>query len=726
MLKARLMLLLLLAASVSVAASESVVYGWKVTTVGNVVLTTPYRINCVWLPNNDLVKRCEVVLDVNNTGNNVNVNKNTIGLISRAFNATNLFVQRSTTYSTYVENYSINSTNSVNVTRRKFSNWLNASNTVSLQRGVTGIKINFFLPKYSAGLFNATVGSFVVDPEVTECGMINSGGYYWLTQNISLGENCIYFQDDTASNIDFNCDGYSIIFGNGAAFISAGDASQSNNTIRNCVLDCSFYLPDKPCADGKGVSAYGAVDWNVTNNTILMYYGDDVTGLPQNNYGIHFHDGGNGGWVTNNVVDLTNSTGSFLAYFEGQYLNITNNVFNGSDSGIVTSANSLFAFNTVFNVTGYAIQINGENNVSYNDFSDCGVGVFTSGNLNVVQNNVVNNTSAECIWLNSGNNNTVVGNNVSYCGALIAAPATAINLVSADYANASFNRVSDSSSGFVLDGNSDYALINGNVVEDESTMCVEVGGDNSVVSNNYCNNVFYGFQTTGGSANNLFANNTLVGDYNGIGLVVSEGNVTFYNNSVSVFQYGAYVYNAYNNAWFVNCNTTRNKYDVYIAGLNSNLSFQNHSFQNVSANFTGYRVWLNSTLSKPSDPATFYNLGKYVNATNHTANGWLLLNVSYSTADVSGLNEASLRVARYNASWNTDASSFASSYGVDAANNYVYANVTKFTATNALFAVLGQAAATGWSHSIYWISNANIGKIYWIAKANIAKVYGVS
>jgi len=69
------------------------------------------------------------------------------------------------------------------------------------------------------------------------------------------------------------------------------------------------------------------------------------------------------------------------------------------------------------------------------------------------------------------------------------------------------------------------------------------------------------------------------------------------------------------------------------------------------------------------------NIGKYVNATNVTADSWLFLNVSYSDSDVSGIVEDSLRLYR----WNGTAWAEISGSNVNTAENYVYANVTSFS-----------------------------------------------
>ena len=83
----------------------------------------------------------------------------------------------------------------------------------------------------------------------------------------------------------------------------------------------------------------------------------------------------------------------------------------------------------------------------------------------------------------------------------------------------------------------------------------------------------------------------------------------------------------------------------------------------------------------PPDPAGKLNISKYVNATNVTANSWIFLNVSYTDADVSGVEEDSLLLYKWNgteSAW-VLANATGQPNGVNTTGNYVYANVTSFS-----------------------------------------------
>ena len=99
-------------------------------------------------------------------------------------------------------------------------------------------------------------------------------------------------------------------------------------------------------------------------------------------------------------------------------------------------------------------------------------------------------------------------------------------------------------------------------------------------------------------------------------------------------------------------------------------------------------TYYNGTMIKgdetpPPNPAEKANLGsgKYVNATNVTADSWLFLNISYTDADLGIITEFSLRMYRWNVTeWEEVLGS-----GVNETGNYVYANVSSF----GLFAPFG-------------------------------------
>ncbi len=94
-------------------------------------------------------------------------------------------------------------------------------------------------------------------------------------------------------------------------------------------------------------------------------------------------------------------------------------------------------------------------------------------------------------------------------------------------------------------------------------------------------------------------------------------------------------------------------------------------------------IKLKSVQTPPADPADKRNIGKYVYATEVTANSWIFLNVSYEDGDLGGVDENSLRMWKHNG---TDWTEVPGTNGVNTAENYVYANITEF---GSIFAPLG-------------------------------------
>jgi len=95
----------------------------------------------------------------------------------------------------------------------------------------------------------------------------------------------------------------------------------------------------------------------------------------------------------------------------------------------------------------------------------------------------------------------------------------------------------------------------------------------------------------------------------------------------------------------------------------------------------GHGIGIKSVITPETDPDGKVNVGKYVNlidVTEHswvTEDSWILLNISYNDADVTNLEEDSLRLYRWNETeWEEIPGS-----NVNTAKNYVYANVTNFS-----------------------------------------------
>ena len=232
------------------------------------------------------------------------------------------------------------------------------------------------------------------------------------------------------------------------------------------------------------------------------------------------------------------------------------------------------------------------------------------------------------------------------------------------------------------------------------------------------------------SSNNSFYSSTTVSYINasdyafGILLESSSNNNSFHTSTVYNLSanedvaYGIFLSSSSNNSFHTSTvyNLSANEDDAYGIYLysSSNNSFSSGSISDITApdwwnfhsNERSHRnsaenitissypttisftydngVGIKSVETPPPDPALKSNIGKYVNATNVTADSWLFLNVSYNESDVSGVQEDSLKLWRHNGTtWHE----VAGVNGVNTAENYVYANITDFS----VFAPLGNS-----------------------------------
>jgi parallel beta-helix repeat protein len=222
---------------------------------------------------------------------------------------------------------------------------------------------------------------------------------------------------------------------------------------------------------------------------------------------------------------------------------------------------------------------------------------------------------------------------------------------------------------------------------------------------------------------NASGDNQLYGIYAGAGMTnitVQNCNVRDYATAqiafVSVTGANNKIQN--NTAYQFNASLQVSSYGLYLSGTTANTTIINNTVRNtstadlfLSASGAGnvvkdtiidgpYPAKINLTWGPyataainviaakspaPADPATFTDIGRYVNVSNSSA-AWAFLNISYTDADAVGVTKSSLRLSKNNGSWYTDPAAFASSSGNDSTNDYVWANITNFGST---FAPMG-------------------------------------
>ncbi|KAF5422812.1 MAG: copper-binding protein (NosD), partial [Candidatus Methanocomedens sp.] len=197
----------------------------------------------------------------------------------------------------------------------------------------------------------------------------------------------------------------------------------------------------------------------------------------------------------------------------------------------------------------------------------------------------------------------------------------------------------------------------------------------------------------GSSSNNTLTNNTANSNYGyynsyGIYLRYSNNDNTLLNNTANsnYAVYGGYgnggcgIYLRYSNndnTLLNNTASNNTRWDIYIIGSDS--TFTNNTLNGTTISFTyDGDVSLKGVGSPAADPAGQQTIGKFINATNQSADAWLFLNFSYSDADVSGLDEPNLTVWKHNGTmWLKDG--WNGARYLDTTGNIVGVNITSFS-----------------------------------------------
>jgi uncharacterized repeat protein (TIGR01451 family) len=310
---------------------------------------------------------------------------------------------------------------------------------------------------------------------------------------------------------------------------------------------------------------------------------------------------------------------------------------NGSASTIVNASNSndhVFEVTANWvNISGFTVQNATENNKA---------GIYLGNGVehcNISDNKATNNYFGICLW--SSDNNNVTNNTCNSNGnSGIYLEQSNSNTVSDNVCNR------NTWEGIWLEQSNNNAIYNNAANLNNRGIDLELQSNDNIVTNNTCN------------SNNMF----------GISLLYDNpGNNNFFadNTASDNTDYDFYSHeDAHNNI----------VEDLTIASIASYPTTISFTYAN-GVGLKGVEIAL-------GDLAGNANIGKFVNAMNVTADSWIFLNVSYSDADLGGVDEDSLRMWRYNG---TDWTEVPAPNGVNTIENYVYANITSFS----IFAPLG-------------------------------------
>jgi hypothetical protein len=599
--------------------NPDVKYGWKTLTTSSLYITTPYYIKCHWLQGN-LLKRCDVEVQVTNNGSITNLNKNTFKIISKAFNASNITIQTSNTYTNYTEVYKINATTSlINITRKNFTNWSSTGNSINIPKGLMAVKFNFTMPRDSKGLFNITIGTNIIDPEVTDCAIIDSSGYYYLKNNLSdlTGDPCFDIQAD---DVIFDGRGHSIKPYDDqkgkAIAISFGDAGHRNITIENITI---FDY-------GPAIYGVAANDWeniSILNNIITSSDDSDIDG-----YGLELR-----ATSTSDLLIVENNT--ILHYNNPIYLSgfITssstksilfnnNSIIGGGTNPIFYAENDInatFTNNKFYKNTGYEawlLSFNSPDNYakltfSNNEFHYGAYGAIRLmgkvSNLNL-NNNLFNKTTIDsrAIFCDTsdaactGNNADIRSNyevgldggefnlnefyNVTFYNNSIKG-----NLVLNYY----YNNISNNnfSYGGISANQISYSTIKNNVL-DNGLLFLQVASYLNISNNKIrsLDNSVNCLAISYGSQNNVSNNNVSCEGTSDYGLwLAALHDSYFYNNNIKVNNTGSnavYLQLSYNNSFFNDIYDSTQDSDIYVySGSSGYENFTNCTFNKSDTKF---------------------------------------------------------------------------------------------------------------------------------------------
>ena len=365
---------------------------------------------------------------------------------------------------------------------------------------------------------------------------------------------------------------------------------------------------------------------------------------------------------------INNCTGSYNINAGGHY--VLNNSIANNGTCINILVNDVLLDCQGFNMTGNGTLFGVNAGVGLNNVTvqNCEIYNFSSGiSFTIVTGSTIfNNTimrNMQAIWFQWGSDNnnitTNILNNNSRYGFLVASVAQSVNnTITGNTAN--FN----GRDGFNFNQSS-----------------------NNTVINNIANyNTRFGFYIVNQSNNNTFTGNTA--NNNSEGFVIwsnSTGNIFNSNRAInnSVFGIDFPGLSCPFNTFISNVLSNPAGWDLHLDS--PNLSFYNATlgaeYSPVGISFTDYNGTMRMTgvQNSPADPPGLVNIAKYLNISK-LVNTYLVLNISYSDADIVNVQENTLRMLRFTGAW------VGTNSTVYAAQNFVSARLTNYSS----FGLFGQ------------------------------------
>ncbi|MBX4211966.1 right-handed parallel beta-helix repeat-containing protein [Candidatus Pacearchaeota archaeon] len=372
---------------------------------------------------------------------------------------------------------------------------------------------------------------------INSCQTLDKSGTYILTKNLVDGEVSSGCFKITTSNVDLNCNGFSIrnTLLNGPAVTASG---VNNITVRNCNIRMNSVA-------GTGIDFYSVTN-SLVNNTVAL----------NNNYGISFSEGSHNRIVNSSVISNING----VVLDAGSTISKSVIMLNQVGVLISDTSNSVLSNNFWSNVR--AVRATNDLSgslVSGNAFSDEESAVYIEGSgLRVINNTFyAENPFTVGVTIPAGSNN-LIGNN-TFTGLQFG-----IHLIAGSYNVIDHNVIDhSSSSGIYFEYNPFFTNVTNNIIS---------------------NSAWRGVDSDDFGKNNSFVNNTVEFSGND-GIYVSYGWISLVNNTLK--NNGNYGVNVRGNLILENNIINNNKGGVYLNPPGGYYDFENQIIKGNKIQFNG-------------------------------------------------------------------------------------------------------------------------------------------
>ncbi len=392
---------------------------------------------------------------------------------------------------------------------------------------------------------------------------------------------------------------------------------------------------------------------------------------------------------------------------------------NGTLSGNGTTGQSVQSSGYAVSGAGYGVMDN-DPTLNCPNITLPGTYTMTTINYTGAPNSASPLTGASCVRINSSNvvfdcaGHSITNNSAGQTfGILVAGPVTNVTVQNCNVFNYNY--------GIYYYSSNNSNILDNVANNDNNTGIYLDSSNNATLSNNIANNnTFYGIFFN--SSNNVVSNNSAGNNYDGIAFSSHSANMynnTLSNNTASNNSNYGIVFDTSNNTALYNNIANNNGYAGIGIGTSSNSTISNNSVVNNGAwafdsqfsamgvvvenltvgnntvSFTSKDVSIQDSPHPPqSDPPGLSDINRFVEVASNSFDSFIFLNLSYTPADVVSLNENTLFMLEYNLSilnpvWITNPADFASPYGVDTSDKYVFANISTLPPPSTAYSIFG-------------------------------------